>query len=142
MPERIDMATHAEVMVRRNRISLALSKSMTKPSLISTSTGIDVKTVKNDLQWMRTNSRKWLSGWAMNGYMFATENTITQLEDIEQELQKKRSEWVKAHPVENEEYLKIIHELKDVINLRWVVQGDGPALMALKAESSEIGKNS
>jgi len=128
------LPSHQEVLTRRNRISLALSKSVTKPATIAEATGIDVKTVKNDLNWMRKNSKEWLSGWAMNGYVWATQQTVSQLEDIESELQKKRADWVKNNPTENEEYLKLIHELKEVINLRWVVQGDGPALMALKAE--------
>lgn len=88
---------------------------------------IPLTDVKNDLKWMRTNSRTWLSDHALNGFVFATQNTIEQLLDIEVELQSLRS---KESDIELK--LKIIKELKDTINMRWVIQGDGPTLMAQK----------
>lgn len=89
---------------------------------------ISVGDVRNDLYWMKKNSRKWLSGHALEGFVFSTQQTLEQLRDIELELQSLRSV---TSDVSTK--LSIIHELKDTINMRWAMEGDGPALMALNA---------
>lgn len=118
------MVTHTEILDRRNKISLCLAKSMNKPSDIARNLKIPLDTVRNDLHWMSKNSTKWLSGHALHGYVFETQQTIEQLRDIELELQSMRQDTKDA-----EIKIKIIHELKDVINVRWVIQGEGPTLM-------------
>lgn len=128
------MSTKVEVKNRREQISLCLAKSMTSPSMIAKQLKLDVKTVDNDLRFMRKNARKWLSGHTLDGYVFETQKTIDQLKDIELELQEMRN---KEPDVEKK--LKIIHELKDVINVRWVIQGDGPTLMNSRFKS-EYGR--
>jgi len=116
--------TSAQVKKRRERISLCLSKSVTSPSLIARELGLSLATVSNDLHWMKVQSLKWLSGHTLDGYIFETKNTIEQFKDIEMDLQNMRK--MATNP---EVKLKIIHELKEVINMRWVMQGDGPTLM-------------
>lgn len=121
------MATRAVTMQRREKISLVLAKSITNPTDISKQTGIPVDDVKNDLKWMKKNSQVALSGHTLDGYIFETKNTIDQLRDIEHELQSLRS---KEGNLDNK--IKIIHELKEVINMRWVIQGDGLTAMSTK----------
>ena len=127
---------HSEVRERREKISMCLAKSITSPKAIEKETGIPAMTVSNDLKWMKKNSTKWLSGHALNGYVFETQQTIEQLRDIELELQKMRQD-----AKDNETKIKIIHELKDVINMRWVIQGDGPTLMYSKYVAEKARKN-
>jgi len=121
------MATQKEILARRVKISSALAKSVTSPKQIAQTLEIEEDTVKNDLRWMQKASRKWLVGWALDGYIFATKNTIDQLEDIETELQKMRQD--ERNP---ETKLKIIRELRETINTRWVIQGEGPTRMAMR----------
>ena len=105
-----------------------MAKSITTPSAIANQLkDVDIETIKNDLKWMRKNSRVVLSGNTLEGYIFETHNTIEQLRDIELELQSLRST-----EKETETKLKIIHELKEVINMRWVLHGDGLTLLAQK----------
>lgn len=115
---------HAEVQKRREDVSLCLQKSVTKPTLIAKRLKLDIKTVNNDLHWMRKDAKKWLTGHALEGYVFETKNTIDQMKDIETELQALRST---AGTLD--EKLKVIKELRETINIRWVIQGEGPTLM-------------
>ena len=128
------------IFERRSKISQYLAKGITKPQDLATNIGIDIMIVNNDLQWMRKHSDKWLSGWALNGYVFATKQTIEELEAIEAEMQAKRAQIVKNKPNDIETYLKIIHELKDVINMRWITQGEGPTLINLRRFKVEATK--
>jgi hypothetical protein len=106
--------TQAQIVkVRRLRVSTCLAKSLTSPSQIANQLNQPVpegkvqpenvtpKQISNDLAFMKKNSIKWLSGHTLDGYVFETQNTIEQL----------------------------THELKEVINMRWVMMGDGPTLM-------------
>jgi len=128
------MATQTLVLQRRHRISELLAKSVTKPQAICKKLDLPMATVKNDLKWMRKNSRIWLSGHALNGYVFETQQTIEQLRDIEEELQEMRKN--ESQPLIK---LRIISELKEVINMRWVIEGEGPTLMQARivAEKAE-----
>ena len=116
--------TSAQVKKRREQISLCLQKSVTSASLIARELGLRVATVSNDLHWMKLQAQKWLSEHTLDGYVFETKNTIEQLKDIEMDLQDMRR--MTTNP---EVKLKIIHELISLINMRWVMQGDGPTLM-------------
>ena len=116
--------TSAQVKKRREQISLCLQKSITSPSLIARELGLRVATISNDLHWMKLQAQKWLSEHTLDGYIFETKITIEQLKDIEMDLQEMR----KIAP-NLEIKLKIIHELVSLINMRWVLQGDGPTLM-------------
>ena len=118
------MTTKAATVQRRQKISLCLAKSMTSPQMIAKNLKLTEKEVTNDLYWMRKNAKVWLSGHTLDGYVFETQKTIEQMKDLELELQEMRN-----HETNTLTKLKIIHELKDVINTRWVIQGDGPTLM-------------
>ena len=126
------MPTKADLIARREKISLCLAKSMTTPKQISVQTGISVRTIDNDLRWMKRNSRKWLSGHTLDGYIWETRKTIDQLSDIIMDLQAMRS-------VEKDvdRKLRIIHELADKINMKWVIQGDGPTLMNIRSVTGD-----
>jgi len=123
----IVLGTAAQTIKRREQVSLCLSKSMISPTQIAQQIGAPVSKVKNDLHWMRTNAKTWLSGHTLDGYVFETKKTIDQLQDIELELQSMRSK-----TTDPDEKLKIMKQLIDVINTRWVIQGDGPTLMNMK----------
>lgn len=131
------MATQHQIMKRREEIGKCLAKSITTPLAIVKQTNIPLSTVRNDLHWMRKNSRKWLSGHALDGYIFNTKNTIEQLQDIELELQALRS-----NETDVDRKLKIMHELRETINMRWVIEGDGPTLMAQRFAENHGGKAS
>jgi len=138
------MTKQKVVEKRREEISLCLQKSITTPKQIAKQTGIERATVANDLFWMQKKSQKWLSGHTLDGYIFETKNTIDQLKDIETELQLKRQAYAKLappkEPTESDDkifaYLMIIKELKNTINMRWQIQGDGPTYMNLKSKKS------
>jgi len=123
--------TSAQVKKRRERISLCLQKSVTSTSLIARELGLRVATVSNDLHWMKLHAQKWLSEHTLDGYVFETKITIEQFKDIEMDLQEMRK--MTTNP---EVKLKIIHELISLINMRWVMQGDGPTLMKLKKDQN------
>ncbi len=131
------MPTQKEVMQRRNTLSNYIARSVTNAPDLARMAHVPYETVRNDLKWMSKNSKHWLSGWSLHGFVFATKNTIEQLESIELELQSRRADMIQAEkdkkPFELEQYLKVLHELKDVINLRWAIQGEGPTLMYLKS---------
>lgn len=121
------MTTAADTKTRRERVSLCLSKSMTSTKLIAEQIKATPEQVNNDLRWMKKNSSKWLSGHTLDGYVFETRKTIDQLQDIEVELQSLRS---LEKNLDNK--LKIMKQLAELINMRWVIQGDGPTLMSMK----------
>lgn len=125
------MTTAALTLQRRDKVSLCLAKSITTPTgilkqIIKDNPDVTISQVKHDLAWMRKNSKKWLSGHALEGYVFSTQNTLEQLKDIEQELQS-----IRTQAVGIDEKLAVLRELRDTINMRWVMEGDGPTLMAL-----------
>jgi len=118
------MASSKETLERRNQVSICLAKSMTTPAQIAKHIDAPVSTIKNDLHWMRKNSRKWLSGHTLDGYIWETQKTIDQLSDLIFELQALRST-----EKDVDRKLRIMHELADKINMKWVILGDGPTLM-------------
>ena len=118
------MGTIAETRSRREKISICLAKSMTSPTEIAKEIGESGQTVRNDLLWMKKNSRKWLSGHTLDGYVFQTKITIDKFDVLEQKLQNMLKESDSRH-----EKLRIIHELADIINMKWVIMGEGPVRM-------------
>lgn len=126
------MASSKETLERRNQVSICLAKSMTTPMQIAKHLNAPVTTVKNDLRWMRKNSRKWLSGHTLDGYIWETQKTIDQLSDVIFELQALRS-----NEKDVDRKLRIIHELADKINMKWVILGDGPTLMNIRTVNGD-----
>jgi len=127
------MTTSTATTKRREAVSRCLQKSLTSPSLIFNQLkneerwhDIQLSQITNDLYWMRKNSAKWLSGHALSGYVFSTQQTLEQFRDIELELQSMRQKTTVIS-----EKISILHELKDTINMRWVIEGEGQALMAI-----------
>jgi len=115
-----------EVMQRRNDISRLMAKSVVRPEDIAKNLKINVKTVYEDFKYFKNNSKKWLYGYANEGYVFVTRQTIDSLYDIELELQQLRQ-----NAKTQNDKLKVIRELRETINTRWVMQGEGPTIMAL-----------
>lgn len=116
----------SQVLARRESISRLMAKSVVRPEDIAKNLKLDVKTVYNDLKYFKKKSVKWLYGYANEGYVFVTKQTIDSLYDIELELQQLRQ---KATTLDAK--LKVIRELRETINTRWVIQGEGPTIMAL-----------
>jgi len=129
------MGTHHETMMRREQVSICLSKSMTSTKMIAAQIGATVPQVDNDLRWMRKSSRKWLSGHTLDGYIFETRKAIDQISDIIMDLQAMRS---KENDIDRK--LRIMHELADKINMKWVMQGDGPTLMHINTVKDNDGR--
>lgn len=136
--------TKLQVQQDRNNISKLMAKSVTNPSDIASLLKMPLPQVKNDLYSMRKNSRQWLAGYAAEGYRHVTKLTIEQLEDIEVELQKMRQDLTPAkeqppttNPSEVDARLKVLKELRETINTRWIIQGNGPTLMHLQALQDE-----
>jgi len=134
------LSTKQEVLKRRTLISDYLAKSVTKPSELSKQTGIPVKTVKNDLDHMRKNSIKWLHKHTLDGYVHATQQTIDQLQDIESELQEMRNKLAKDDEGAVLKRKAILVALVDVINIRWMIQGDGPTYLSNKYTNNNAHK--
>lgn len=122
--------SHTQVLARRESISRLMAKSVTRPEDISKSLKIEITTVYADLKYFKKESEKWLYGFANEGYVFVTKQTIDSLYDIEVDLQQMRQQATTP-----EEKLKIIRELRETINTRWVIQGEGPTLMALQKKN-------
>jgi len=121
------MASKLQIKQRRDGVQLELSMHNYKPESIADNLKVPVKAVYNDLQFIRKDSHKWLDGWALDGYTEATRTTIEQLQRMEREL----SEFIKLTD-DPKLKLKAVAELRETINLRWVVQGEGPTLMNLR----------
>jgi len=113
---------------------------MTSPSMISRQLSLPVRTVSNDLYWMKKNSIKWLSEHTLEGYVYETKLMIDQMMDIELDLQemrqdssaKKDASGTIIDPGNPKLKLKVLNMLKEVINLRWFIQGDGPTYLNVK----------
>lgn len=116
-----------EVHARRTQVAKLMAKSVTKAEDIARLGKMNITDVNNDLTFLRKASEKWLYGFANDGYVFVTQQTIDSLYDIEMELQQMRQA---AKDIDQK--LKVIKELRDTINTRWVIQGEGPTLMQLK----------
>ena len=128
--------TKKDVLARRNKVSQMLAKSISKPADLAKTLDLDVKDVQNDLYWMRKESKPWLSGYALDGYVFVTRNSIAQLEDIEVELQEMRQK-LKKDDGDKTMRLRVMGELRETINTRWVMQGEGPTLMQAYSVATE-----
>ena len=121
------MASKLQIKQRREGVQLELSKHNYKPDSIAQFLDCPVKAVYNDLQFIRKDSHRWLDEWALDGYTEATRTTIEQLQRMEREL----SEFIKLTS-DAKLKLRAVFELRETINLRWVVQGEGPTLMNLR----------
>jgi len=125
--------TKQEVITKRRlEISKCLQKSIVTPSGIHHQTNIPLKTINNDLQHMRKASIKWLHKHTLDGYVHATQQTIEQIQDIETEMQEMRNILQKDHPDRFMQRKSILMGLAEIINLRWVIQGDGPTYLSNK----------
>lgn len=120
-----------EVHARRTQVAKLMAKSVTKAEDIARLGKMNIKDVNNDLTFLRKASEKWLYGFANEGYVFVTKQTIDSLYDIEMELQQLRQS---ADGIDDK--LKVLKELRDTINTRWVIQGEGPTLMQLRKTES------
>jgi hypothetical protein len=145
------MTTQYETKLRRDKVSECLSKGLHSPALIVKKLEKDFKIppgdhqkfykrIDNDLRWMRKDSIQWLQGHTLDGYVYETRMAISQLRDIESELQEMREKQKEGGEIPDR--LKIMAELKDTINLRWVMQGDGPTLMNLNLKHGKDTQNS
>jgi len=121
------LPSKAEIKERREGVQLELSKHNYKADAIATELKCPVKAVYNDLQFIRKDSQTWLDEWALDGYALATRTTIEQLQRMEKEL----TEFIKLTS-DPKLKLKAVNELRETINLRWVVQGEGPTLINLR----------
>ena len=122
-----DKATKLEIAFRRKQVSNELAKHNYKAEDIAQAIKHDVKLVYKDMAHLRKQSNKWLDGWALDGYTECTKVTIDQLERMERNLQRIINESGDERIV-----LRAYQELRETINLRWVVQGEGPTLMNLR----------
>lgn len=120
-------ATKQEVAFRRKQVNNELAKHNYKAEDIAKAIKIPVDMVYHDLKWIRKDSRKWLDSWALDGYTEATKTTIEQLERMERNLQNIINE-----SGDDKVILRAYAELRETVNLRWVVQGEGPTLMNLR----------
>lgn len=129
--------TKKDVQERRHKISQMLAKSVSKPADLAKSLKMEIKDVSNDLYWMRKESKPWLRGYALDGYVFVTRNSISQLEDIELELQEIRQKLKKEKDKDITSRIRVMTALRETINSRWVMQGEGPTLMQAYAVATE-----
>lgn len=120
-------STKQEIVFRRKQVSNELAKHNYKAEDIAKSLKVEVKYIYSDLKAIRKDAKKWLDGWALDGYTDCTKTTIDQLERMERNLQVIISESGDPKII-----LRAYAELRETINLRWVVQGEGPTLMNLR----------
>ncbi len=116
-----------EIAFRRKQVNNELAKHNYKAEDIAKAIKEPVDKIYHDLKWIRKNSRKWLDGWALDGYTECTKVTIEQLERMERNLQN-----IISNSDDERIILGAYRELRETINLRWVVQGEGPTLMNLR----------
>ena len=120
--------TYQEVVQRRKNINDEIAKHNYKPEEIAKALNIPVERVYSDLKWIRKDSHKWLDQWALDGYTQATKQTIEQLQRIEKQL----NDIIMTDGIELTDKLRAYRELRETINIRWVIQGEGPTLMNLR----------
>ncbi len=91
----------SDIKIRREKVLECIRKGLYTPALIVKKLEKDYnippeghdlfyRKIENDLKWMRKDSVKWLSGHALDGFVFETRNAIEQMRDVESELQKMR----------------------------------------------------
>ncbi len=120
-------STKLEIAFRRKQVNNELAKHNYKAEDIAKALKEPVEKIYHDLKWIRKNSRKWLDSWALDGYTEATKTTIDQLERMERNLQT-----IIDESDDEKIILRAYAELRETVNLRWVVQGEGPTLMNLR----------
>jgi len=120
------------VVDRRNKVALAMAKSVTKPQAIAESIGEDVGVIYDDIAHLKKQATPWLDDLAFTGFVWECKNAIDKLKDIEVELQSLRQNTNNL-----DDKLRVIHELEYNINLQMETLGNGPTLMALKKANGE-----
>lgn len=120
-------STRLEVQFRRKQVNNELAKHNYKAEDIAKAIKEPVEKIYHDLKWIRKDSRKWLDAWALDGYTECVKVTIDQLELMERNLHH-----IIANSSDERIVLGAYRELRETINLRWVVQGEGPTLMNLR----------
>ena len=120
------------VVDRRNKVALAMAKSVTKPQAIAESIGEDVGVIYDGIAHLKKQATPWLDDLAFTGFVWECKNAIDKLKDIEVELQSLRQNTNNL-----DDKLRVIHELEYNINLQMETLGNGPTLMALKKANGE-----
>lgn len=143
------MTTKDEAKIRRERISLCIQKGMHSPVQIANNLKKEFQvpdekkwlmTINNDIKWFKKQAMPWLDDYGLAGFVFETRNAIEQLKDIEMELQEMRQKEAKKTDKDSvRRRITILSELRETINTRWVVQGEGPTLMNLQ-RADKFGK--
>jgi len=75
------------VVDRRNKVALALAKSVTKLQAIAESIGEDVGVIYDDIAHLKKQAIPWLDELAFSGFVWECKTAIDKLKDIETELQ-------------------------------------------------------
>lgn len=125
------MVTQDQIAERRSRVSQMLAKSVTSSREISKATGIDYETVKNDIRWLREQTKPWLLGLAGDGFAFDCKVAIDKLMSLEVELEDMR-QTARTEKADTDTRISIIRELRDTTIARISIEGEGPTLLALK----------
>lgn len=125
------MADKKGVQIRREKINQLLIKSVTSPTEIARILGISYDTVQNDIKWLRSQTRPWLSGLALDGFAFDVKIAIERLGGIEKQLEEMREE-ARKNKASTYEQIAILRELRDTTIVKINAEGEGPVLVTLR----------
>lgn len=130
IPEIKTRSKQSEVKKRREKVQQFMSKGILSPSNLAKATGFTINQIKHDLVFFKKNANTWLDGLAIDGYTFQAQNTDSQLQDMIEELQQKRTlDEVKSNiPL----LIKIDNAIAHLLSLKWQLASNGSALMTIR----------
>lgn len=125
------MVTRNQIAERRAKVSQLLAKSVTSIKEIATALQIDYETVRNDIGWLKEQTKPWLFGLTGHGFAFDCKNVIDSFLNMEVELEEMR-QIARKNKEDTSIRLSIIRELRDTRIARLSVEAEGPTLLALR----------
>ena len=132
------MSRSTDVKKRRETVQQFMSKGILSPTNLSIVTGYKVDLIRHDLVFFKKNANTWLDGLALDGYTFQAQNTDSQLQDMIEELQQKRT----LDEVKNDIKLliKVDSAIAHLLSLKWQLASNGSALMTIRRAQQKYAK--
>lgn len=136
MPPRINV-TYIEVHLRREKLKKLLRKSIRDKSILAKIIGCSPKTIDNDMAILRKLNQKLKKEYENDGYTFATQEAIGEIEDIIIELQQMRQNTALKDPANFKIAIQLNLSLAQLISQRWAMEGDGLKLSEILGKESD-----
>ena len=131
------MARRSVISERRDKVGQMLARSVTSKKEIAVELNLPYKTVENDIQWIKAQTRPWLYGLAGEGYAFDCMMAIDKFLSIESELEDMRQN-ARKNNLAPEKRMVVMRELRETTLSRLSIEGEGPTLLAVRKIKKEM----